>query len=167
VGLEVVLQLAPREHYRVEQLLDLRIPRLGLKQHLADVVYKPLDWEGVPFLRTLYHDDRADHLGGCGNIEIQRLTILGRRKDRRVSEHRLEFVECLLGFDGPGKTPVLLQEPVEGQDLFAELRDEAAQGGKAPQHLLDPIEVSNQVHPVEGRDFLAVGLDAPLGNDIP
>jgi hypothetical protein len=30
VGLEVVPQLTPCEHYRVEQLLDLRIPRLIL-----------------------------------------------------------------------------------------------------------------------------------------
>jgi hypothetical protein len=44
VGLEVVLQLAPREHHCVEQLLDLRIPCLGLGQHLADVVHRPVDW---------------------------------------------------------------------------------------------------------------------------
>jgi hypothetical protein len=43
VGLEVVLQLTPREHYRLEQLLDLRIPRLGLGQRHTDVVYGPLD----------------------------------------------------------------------------------------------------------------------------
>jgi hypothetical protein len=36
---------------------------------------------------------------------------------------------------------VFLQEPVEGQAFLGEPRDEAAQGGKAPQHLLDPLEV--------------------------
>jgi hypothetical protein len=30
VGLEVMPELAPCEHYRVEQLLDLRVTRLGL-----------------------------------------------------------------------------------------------------------------------------------------
>jgi hypothetical protein len=62
---------------------------------------------------------------------------------------------------------VLPQEPVEGQALFAEPRDEAAQGGKAPQHLLDPLEVSNRAHSIEGRDLLGVWLDASLGDDIP
>jgi hypothetical protein len=33
---------------------------------------------------------------------------------------------------------VLLQELVEGQTFLAEPRDEAALGGKAPQHLLHP-----------------------------
>jgi hypothetical protein len=49
-----------------------------------------------------------------------------------VGEHRLELVPRLLGLDGPGEVLVLLQEPVEGQALVAKLRDEVAQGGKAP-----------------------------------
>jgi hypothetical protein len=83
-----------------------------------------------------------------------------------VGERRLEFVKRLLGLDGPGESPVLLQESVEGQSLLAELRDEASQGGKAPQHLLDPLEVLNRAHSIEGRDLLGVGLDAALGNDV-
>jgi hypothetical protein len=43
VSLEVVIELAPREDHRVEQLLDLRITFLCLGQNLADVVYRPLD----------------------------------------------------------------------------------------------------------------------------
>jgi hypothetical protein len=39
-----VAKLALREDYCVEQLLDLRIARLGLGQYLADLVYRPLDW---------------------------------------------------------------------------------------------------------------------------
>jgi hypothetical protein len=62
---------------------------------------------------------------------------------------------------------VLLQKPVERQALFNELRDEAAQGGKAPQHLLDPLEVLNRPHSIEGCNLLGVGLDPSLGNDIP
>jgi hypothetical protein len=43
VGLEVVLKLALCEHHRVEQLLDLRVTRLGLGQHLTDVIHRLLD----------------------------------------------------------------------------------------------------------------------------
>jgi hypothetical protein len=61
---------------------------------------------------------------------------------------------------------VLLQESVEGQPLLVEPRNKAAQGGEAPQHLLDPLEVSNRAHPLEGCDLLGVGLDSPLGDDV-
>jgi hypothetical protein len=43
VGLEVVPELAPREHHRVKELLDLWVPRLGFVQHLADVIPRPLN----------------------------------------------------------------------------------------------------------------------------
>jgi hypothetical protein len=52
VSLEVVAELTPRKDHCVEQLLDLRIARFGLGQYLADVVYQPLDWQGVPLLRS-------------------------------------------------------------------------------------------------------------------
>jgi hypothetical protein len=132
MGLEVVVKLAPCEHHRVEQLLDLRVMRLGLRQHLADVVNRALDWQGVALLRTFHHDDGADHLSGCGDVEVQRFTVLGWCEDGRMGERRLELVKCLLGLDGPGETLVLFQESVEGKPLFAEPRDEAAQGGKTP-----------------------------------
>jgi hypothetical protein len=61
---------------------------------------------------------------------------------------------------------VLLEEAVEGQALFAEPRDEAAQGGEAPQHLLYPFEVQNWTHSLEGRNLLGVGLDASLGDYV-
>jgi hypothetical protein len=84
-----------------------------------------------------------------------------------VGKRRLEFVQRLLCLDGPGEALVLLQKPEEGQAIFAEPRDEAAQGGKTSQDLLDPLEVSNRAHPVEGCDFLGVGLDSSLGHDVP
>jgi hypothetical protein len=121
----------------------------------------------VSLLCPLHHDDRIDHLGGRIDIEIQGFAVLGRSEDRRVGERHLEFVKCLLGLDGLGETLMLLQEPIEGQALFAEPRNEAAQGGKAPQHLLDAFEVPNRAHLVEGCDLLGVGLDASLGNHIP
>jgi hypothetical protein len=60
-----------------------------------------------------------------------------------VGERHLEFVKRLLILDGPGEALVLLQELVKRQALLTEPRDEAAQGGKAPQHILHPFEVSN------------------------
>jgi hypothetical protein len=102
MGLEVVAELAPCEDHCVEQLLDLRITRLRLGRNLADVVYRPLDCQGVPLLRALYYDDGADHLGGRGYVEVQRLAVLRQRKARGVGEGRLQLVKRLLGLDGPG-----------------------------------------------------------------
>jgi hypothetical protein len=51
---------------------------------------------------------------------------------------------------------VFLQEPVQGQAFLAKPRDEAAQGGKAPQHLLDPLEVPNRTHSLEGCNLLGL-----------
>jgi hypothetical protein len=61
---------------------------------------------------------------------------------------------------------VLFEEAIEGEALLAELRDEAAQGGKTHQHLLHPFEVSDRTHSLEGRNLLGVGLDTPLGDDV-
>jgi hypothetical protein len=120
----------------------------------------------MPLLRALYYDDGADHLGGRGNVEAQRLAVLRRRKDRGVGECRLQLVKRLLGLNGPRKPVVFFQEPVEGQALLAEPRHEAAQGGEAPQHLLNPLEVSNRTHPLEGCNLFGVGLDASLGDNV-
>jgi hypothetical protein len=43
---------------------------------------------------------------------------------------------------------------------------DTAQGGKAPQHLLDPLEVSNWAHSLEGSNLFGVGLDASLGDNV-
>jgi hypothetical protein len=82
VGLEVVAELAPREDYRIQQLLDLRVARLGIGQDLADVIDRPLYRQGVPFLRALHDDHGADHLGGRGHVELQGFTVLRWREDR-------------------------------------------------------------------------------------
>jgi hypothetical protein len=125
-----------------------------------------LDRQGVPFLRAFYHDYGADHLGGRGHVELQRFAILRRFEDRGVGQGCLQLVERVLGLGGPGEALVLFEEAIEGQALFAEPRDEATQGGKAPQHLLYPFEVSNWAHSLEGGNLLGVGLDAPLGDYI-
>jgi hypothetical protein len=33
----------------------------------------------MPFLCTFHCDDGADHLSGRGDVEVQRLTVLGQR----------------------------------------------------------------------------------------
>jgi hypothetical protein len=33
----------------------------------------------MTLVHTFQHDDSADHLSGCGDVEVQRLAILGRR----------------------------------------------------------------------------------------
>jgi hypothetical protein len=102
------MELAMCEDHCVEQLLDLRITRLCLGQNLADVIYRPLDWQGVPLLCTLYYDDSADHLSGRDDVEVQRLAVLRRRKNQSVGERRLLFFKRLLGLNGPGEAPVFL-----------------------------------------------------------
>jgi hypothetical protein len=62
----------------------------------------------VPLLRTLYYDEGADHPSGRGDVEVQRLAVLRRRKDRGVGERRLQLVKCLLGLDGLGEVLVFL-----------------------------------------------------------
>jgi hypothetical protein len=62
----------------------------------------------VSFLCSLHHDDRADHLGGRSDVEVQRFAVLGWHEDRRAGEHRIEFVQHLLGLDGLGEAFVLL-----------------------------------------------------------
>jgi hypothetical protein len=89
MGLEVVEKLASCENHCVEQLLDLGVAHLGVGQDLADVVYWPLNRQGVAFLRALYHDHGTNHLGGRSHVEVQRLAVLRRCKYRGVSEGRL------------------------------------------------------------------------------
>jgi hypothetical protein len=84
-----VTEFAPRENHCVKELLDLWVARLGFIQDFADVVYRPLDLQGMPFLRALYYDDGADHLGGRCYVEVQRFIVLRRCKDWGVGERRL------------------------------------------------------------------------------
>jgi hypothetical protein len=44
----------------------------------ADVIDRPLHRQGVPFLRALHDDHGADHLGGCGHVELQGFAVLWR-----------------------------------------------------------------------------------------
>jgi hypothetical protein len=120
VSLEVVAEFAPRKNHCVKQLLDLWVARLGVGKDFADVVHRPLNRQSVSLLRTLHHDHGADHLGSRSHVEVHRLVVLRRCKDWGVVKGRLQLIKCLLGLSGPGEALVLLEEPVEGQPLFAE-----------------------------------------------
>jgi hypothetical protein len=125
-----------------------------------------LNQQGMPFLRVLYHDHGADHLGSRSHVEAQRFAVSRWCEDWGVGQGRLQLFKRLLGLGGPGEALVLLKEAVEGQAFLAEPRDEAAQCGKAPQHLLYPFEVSNRTHSLEGCNFFGIGLDASLGDYV-
>ena len=58
-----------------------------------------------------------------------------------------------------------LQKLIEGETSFAEVRDKAAEHGKAPYNSLYPLYVLNRAHPRDGRDLLWVGFDSALGDD--
>jgi hypothetical protein len=52
-----VSELASCQHDGVQQLLDLRVENLGVREHLADKVYWPLNEQHVALFRPL--DDMA------------------------------------------------------------------------------------------------------------
>jgi hypothetical protein len=61
---------------------------------------------------------------------------------------------------------VFLQEPVEGQAFLAEPRNEATQGGEAPNTFWTPLR--SRIGPIRSRaaTFSGVGLDASLGDNV-
>jgi hypothetical protein len=61
----------------------------------------------------------------------------------------------------------LKRQAVQGYASFAEARDEAAQSLEASHDPLYSFQVFDRPHVGDGRDFLWVGLDAPLGDDEP
>ena len=67
--LEVVSQLSPRQNYRIQWLLDLRVADFGFGQYFTDEVDQPLDGQCVPLFSSLDHDRGADHLSGSGDVD--------------------------------------------------------------------------------------------------
>jgi hypothetical protein len=96
-----MLKLSAREDDRVEQLLDLRVAHLCVREYFTDEVNRPLNGEDVSFLASLDYYGRADHLGGRGDIEEERFGRFWRDEDRWRGEHTLELGKGFLGLDGP------------------------------------------------------------------
>ena len=59
----------------VQELLDLGVAGLGVKQDLANEVHGTLHFEGVSLFFLLYHQGGADYLRGGRNIEQKRFPI--------------------------------------------------------------------------------------------
>jgi hypothetical protein len=53
VALEVVAKFAPRQDDGIQQLLDLRVANLGLREYLTDEVDWSLNEQGMSFLCPL------------------------------------------------------------------------------------------------------------------
>ena len=50
-----------------------------------------------------------------------------------LRQELLDLVKCLLGLRHPFEAVSLLQKPIEGETLFIEARDKAAEHGEAPR----------------------------------
>ena len=67
--LKVVTQLPLGDEDGVQELLDLGVAGLGIKQDLSNEVYRMLHFEGVSLFFSLYHQGGADHLHGGHDVE--------------------------------------------------------------------------------------------------
>ena len=99
---------------------------------------------------------------GGHNVEQKRFPVGRRDQDRGLHQKLLDRVKRLLGLGHPFEAVSLLHKPIEGETLFAEARDEAAEGGEAPYDLLNHLYVLDRAHPYDGQDLLWVGFDVML-----
>jgi hypothetical protein len=67
--LEAVTQPPPSQDHYVEQLLDLQVAYLRLRQYLTDEVHWPLNLQSMPLILSFYYDRGTEYLGGCGYVE--------------------------------------------------------------------------------------------------
>ena len=63
------MQLPLGDQDGIQELLDLRVVSLGVRQDLANEVYGALHFEGMSLFLPLYHQGGTDHLRGGHNIE--------------------------------------------------------------------------------------------------
>lgn len=64
----------------------------------------------------------------------------------------------------PGELIALPEEFVEWHPLFSEPGDETAERGDASNQSLDPFQVPDGSHLLDGLDLLPVGLDPSVGD---
>jgi hypothetical protein len=101
--LEVVSQLPPRQDHCVQQLLNLWVADLGLRQYLTDEVDWPLDGQCMPLFSSLNHNRGANRLSGSGNVDQEGFFGGRRHQDGRVREERLQVPEGFLDLRGPSE----------------------------------------------------------------
>jgi len=68
-------ELPRRDEEGIEQLLGLRVPCLGIDKDFADKLYRPLHRVGLTDILSLCDEDRADHIGGCGDVQQESFLI--------------------------------------------------------------------------------------------
>jgi hypothetical protein len=76
-----MFQLSRCNQDDVDQLLNLRVPRFGLIEYLADEVNRALNFVNVAGFLTLNHDDCRDHAISGHNIEEKDIVFLRSSKD--------------------------------------------------------------------------------------
>jgi hypothetical protein len=76
-----MFQLSGCNQDGVDQLLNLRVPGLGLIEYLSDEVNRALDFVNVDGFLTLNHDDCRDHAISGRNIEEKEIVFLRSSKD--------------------------------------------------------------------------------------
>jgi hypothetical protein len=98
-----VPELASRQHEGVQQLLDLRVANLGVREHLTDEVYRPLNKQRVTFFCPLDYYGHADHLCCRSDIKQERFSCSRRDEYRRFGQCCLEPSDSFLSLEGPQK----------------------------------------------------------------
>jgi hypothetical protein len=78
-----MFQLSRCNQDGVDQLLNLRVPRFGLIEYLANEVNRALDFVNMARFLTLDHDDCRDHAISGRNIEEKDIVFLRSSKDWR------------------------------------------------------------------------------------
>jgi hypothetical protein len=76
-----MFQLSRCNQDGVDQLLNLRVPRFGLIEYLADEVNRALNFVNMAGFLTLNHDDCRDHAISGRNIEEKYIIFLRSSKD--------------------------------------------------------------------------------------
>ena len=79
-------QLVPSQDYGEGQLLDMGVACLSFREYFANEVNGSLDRESMPHFLPLDYYCRADHLGHCGDVEQEGLTLGWRYQDGGVGE---------------------------------------------------------------------------------
>jgi hypothetical protein len=69
VSLKVVSKLSRRDQECIELLPRLCVTCLSVSKDLAHVIHRSLHRIGLPFFFSLSDENRADHIGGGGDLE--------------------------------------------------------------------------------------------------
>ena len=89
----------------------------------------------------------------------------GSREDGSLGERLLQVPERGVGLVIPYELIRFLEEPVQGERLLTEPRDEATQRGNAACKPLGVLEVLRILQHLDGLDFVRIGFNPSLGDN--